>query len=608
MLCEHGNPVRVGEPFTTDQCRICWWRRKAAGPRPCRFRGAATGQTQGCSTCTKRIEVPLVECARHDRCTLDKVVPGAACCLICDDREEPAAATGPALTVVPGLVDPLPGEAVSPPTVEHRRSAASAAAHLDALRKVLAFDPAPAPAPRRGILYVGGGKYWPGIVAGIRLLREVGCTLPVEVWHRGECEAVNAADVDGLGVAVVDADAMSAAAGDNRVPRGNAGVGGWESKLYALTHTSLEQVLFLDADAYCVADPAPLFDLLSPAEPFAFWSDLPSCEGNVKWERVWPAGKAGVPTVQGGQLLIDRRHAGKLLAAAHWMCQHSDYYFAWMFGDQDTWRVALAAGAGGWRHLGAAPWKSVAFVCGWRGVDYIVHRCQSKLFRPGDIPPGKVKYSNPNYALPKEGRIFTHFAAALAGESAADAFREIYARKLWHDGTSGAGSDPAEAAPYVEAVQRLAAERGWRSCVDAGCGDGRVGAALGFVGPDYTGADVCPHLIDRHRRAYPARNWIVADIAADLDRLPAADVLLVKDVLHHWPTAVIRRFLDAATTSGKWRACLFTQDTGQRDDHTDCHMGGYRALDPDREPLRAYGLRVAFRYAHKAGLLWESGT
>jgi len=31
FICEHGNPVRPGEPFTLDQCRICWLK---AGGRP----------------------------------------------------------------------------------------------------------------------------------------------------------------------------------------------------------------------------------------------------------------------------------------------------------------------------------------------------------------------------------------------------------------------------------------------------------------------------------------------------------------------------------------------------------------------------------------------
>lgn len=303
------------------------------------------------------------------------------------------------------MVDPIPDPATWPPTVEFRREDSSRDRHLAALREVLAFDP---PKVSRGIVWVGGGAYWPGIVTGVRLLREVGCTLPVEVWYRGSCEPVDPVQVAGMGVTLIDSDRMADALGDNRVIRGVESWGGWENKLYALTHTRLEQVLYLDADAYCVADPLPLFALLSQAEPFLFWHDLPGVENNVRWPRVWPDGDAGVPSVQGGQLLIDTRHAKRLLAVAHWMCQHSDYYFAWLYGDQDTWRVALAAGACGWRCLGAAPWRDVAFVCPWQGREYIVHRCRGKLFP--EIDP------KPCPSLPLESRVFEHFAAMLQSQ------------------------------------------------------------------------------------------------------------------------------------------------------------------------------------------------
>lgn len=604
FACEHSGFYTNGE-YDPSQCRACWAKRKFLKPKRCKSRGLDTGKTAGCQTCAGRVEVPLLECAKFGRCSLDKIVHDAACCAICNDREEPADPAGVALEVVPGLTDPLPGVAVDPPTFEYRRSEASYSAHLAALRRVIAWEPAGG-VPSRGIVWVGGGKYWPGIVAGVRLLRELGCTLPVEVWHRGECEAVEAWQVEGLGVAIVDMDAMSAARGDNRVPRGDVANGGWEGKLYALTHTAFDQVMFLDADAYCVNDPSPLFDLLTPGAPFAFWSDLPGLENNVKWERVWPEGDNGVPTVQGGQLLIDRRHAAKLLTACHWMCQHSDYYFAHMFGDQDTWRVGLAAGACGYRHLGPAPWVDVAFVCDFQGVDYVVHRCQGKLFRPQDIPTGGVNFANPHYNLPREARVFEHFATALAGErDSAATFGAIYRGQLWGGGGSGAGSDPKESGPYLAHVADLAERHGWRSCVDAGCGDGRVGAAVSRIIPGFVGADAVSSVVEANRSRWPSIDWRVCDIAREVDALPAADALLVKDVLHHWPNDMISAFLDRATGCGRWPFILLTSDTGAAHGQTNTHLGGYRALSAESAALKPFGLQAAFTYQHKAGLLWQ---
>lgn len=308
---------------------------------------------------------------------------------------------------LPGITDPLPGAEVWPPTIEHRRGPDSIAAHLAALRAVASSQPQPPRRSGRGIVTVGGGRYWPGIVVGIRLLREAGCNLPVEVWHRGRIEPVRPSDLAGLGdVFVIDAEQMARREDDRRVTWQSAERGGWESKLYALTHTTFSEVLFLDADAYCVTDPSPLFSALGSDSPFVFWSDMPHCEHTVCWSRVWPDGANGVPTVQGGQLLIDTRRAWRLLAVAHWMCQHSDYYFAHVYGDQDCWRVGLAAGACGFAHLGEAAWRSPAFVCSRGGTDYIVHRCQSKMFT--DAPPV------PSYRLPREARALSLFRALIA--------------------------------------------------------------------------------------------------------------------------------------------------------------------------------------------------
>jgi hypothetical protein len=40
----------------------------------------------------------------------------------------------------------------------------------------------------RGIVIVGGGKYWPSVYVTVRMLRHTGCTLPVQVWYLGEAE------------------------------------------------------------------------------------------------------------------------------------------------------------------------------------------------------------------------------------------------------------------------------------------------------------------------------------------------------------------------------------------------------------------------------------
>ena len=56
------------------------------------------------------------------------------------------------------------------------------------------------------------------------------------------------------------------------------------------------------------------------------------------------------------------------------------------------------------------------------------------------------------------------------------------------------------------------ADRGAR-VLDAGCGQGRVGAALHARGHDVTGVDADARLVDAARTAHPGPTWLVGDLA-----------------------------------------------------------------------------------------------
>ena len=87
---------------------------------------------------------------------------------------------------------------------------------------------------------------------------------------------------------------------------------------------------------------------------------------------------------------------------------------------------------------------------------------------------------------------------------------------------------PGHAQWYVERFRRLAADgvdldgearmvdamltRGSR-VLDAGCGPGRVGAALAARGHDVVGVDVDPQLIAAAVEDHPGPTWLVADLA-----------------------------------------------------------------------------------------------
>jgi SAM-dependent methyltransferase len=73
---------------------------------------------------------------------------------------------------------------------------------------------------------------------------------------------------------------------------------------------------------------------------------------------------------------------------------------------------------------------------------------------------------------------------------------------------TAAGDDLAGEARLIDAL----VGRGSR-ILDAGCGPGRVGAALGRLGHDVVGVDVDPVLIEAAAEDHPGPRWIVQDLA-----------------------------------------------------------------------------------------------
>jgi len=221
---------------------------------------------------------------------------------------------------------------------DYDRTPLSLATARLALEKFMREMPDPVPVWQgRGIVICGGGvKYFTGAYVCIRMLRWLGCGLPIELWHEGEEEMDEAmrALVAPLGVACVDAAQVA-----RRHPSRNRR--GWALKPYAVLHSKFQEVIFLDADNVPVRDPSVLFEEAPyRATGAIFWPDLGRLEKTqIIWDSCGLQRPAG-PEFESGQMVVDKARCARALRLALWFNEHADFYYQHLHGDKETFHLA----------------------------------------------------------------------------------------------------------------------------------------------------------------------------------------------------------------------------------------------------------------------------
>ncbi len=238
----------------------------------------------------------------------------------------------------------------------------------------------------RGIVICGGGpQYFLPAWVNIRMLRHLGCDLPVELWHLGTDEVND--DMRSLvaalgGVTCVDAF---------ETPPGHATriAGGWELKCYALLRSRFREVLLLDADNFPVVDPSFLFDVPQYLEAHAvFWPDRePLPPDHLIWELTGVDYRGDV-LFETGQIVVDKQFRWRELSLAWWMNERSHFWYRYILGDNKTLHLA-------WRKLNtpyAMPSIPPVDVRGiglfhhdFDGRRIFQHRCSDKLTFGGAV-------------------------------------------------------------------------------------------------------------------------------------------------------------------------------------------------------------------------------
>ncbi len=189
----------------------------------------------------------------------------------------------------------------------------------------------------RGIVTCAGGGHLPGAWVLINRLRELGCTLPIEVWHLGpdDLRTVWSHLFAQSGATTIDAFAFRPAHPAHKLM-------GWSLKTYAMALSKFDEVLFLDADNIPRRDPTFLFDTpLYKQTGALFWPDRQRHDATHPLWRIFNVPYRDEPAHETGQMVLDtKRHWNILQVALH--CNiFADFYYRFSYGDTALLRFAF---------------------------------------------------------------------------------------------------------------------------------------------------------------------------------------------------------------------------------------------------------------------------
>jgi hypothetical protein len=199
--------------------------------------------------------------------------------------------------------------------------------------------PLPVMSGRGIVICAGGVKYNTNAYANIRLLRKLGCTLPIQLWYLPhEHDDVFNELVQQFNVTCVNAE-------DVLKEHPHSHLNGWELKSYAIKWCPFQEVLFIDADCFAIRNPEPIFEEEAFKEHGAIF--MPDVRKMPSTHKFW--GLFQIPYVEedefeSGAIFIDKSRCWREVCIADYINEHGIAFYwreAGMHGDKDSWNAAF---------------------------------------------------------------------------------------------------------------------------------------------------------------------------------------------------------------------------------------------------------------------------
>ncbi|CAI5732392.1 unnamed protein product [Peronospora destructor] len=197
-------------------------------------------------------------------------------------------------------------------------------------------------ADKRGIVMIAYPKVIAGLYAVVRMLRSLGCALPVEVWiHLTEMKANHSVLVE----LVKHYNVMVRIIRDPNASK-------FFAKPYVIYHSAFESVLWIDSDNIPVRDPTYLFEAPEFVKYGAiFWPDFwrPAIDTPFNLHQqsaLWTLLDMPFTDMfeqESGQFLVNRSRSQSALSKLMFYSSHlprliTDWHLVW--GDKDLFRLA----------------------------------------------------------------------------------------------------------------------------------------------------------------------------------------------------------------------------------------------------------------------------
>jgi len=186
-----------------------------------------------------------------------------------------------------------------------------------------------------------------------------------------------------------------------------------------------------------------------------------------------------------------------------------------------------------------------------------------------------------------------------------EAFEKVYTIGLWGEdengrGTSGYGSEPAFNTEYIKFMRDFIIRNNIKTVVDIGCGDWQFSNDI-YKDMDltYYGYDCVKRVIEENKERYNhIHKYHFKHINGDniLDNIKTTmDLLVLKDVIQHWPNEEIVEFLNEIKKNINFKYALFTNDHTSKE-NVDIAYGDYRPLNWSATPLNTFAVHSVFGF------------